>query len=275
MVNSTLSRNVSLPDVVVAVRELTVVLGGKLVLEDVSLDVRGGTFLGIVGPNGAGKTTLLKAILGLVDPAAGEIRVFGFPPRCARRHAALVGYVPQRSRLEWDFPVSTLDVVLMGRYAAIGIGRRPRQEDRAAALEALRSMGIAEDAEARFGTLSGGQQKRALVARALSTRPRLLILDEPMSGVDIEGQDGFYRLLVELKAKLGLTVILVSHDVSLVPRYCDEVACLDRTLFLHGKPTGEEVAALFERVHGCEVELFMHGKVPHRVLRHHEESSNG
>jgi zinc transport system ATP-binding protein len=271
MPNATRAQDGSLPEIVVSVRDVGVVLGGQPVLEDISLEIVGGTFLGIVGPNGAGKTTLLKTILGLIQPTAGEVRVFGFPPRCARRHAALVGYVPQRSTLEWDFPVSTLDVVLMGRYAAIGIGRRPGREDRAAAVEALRWMGIAEYAEARFSTLSGGQQKRALVARALSTGPRLLILDEPMSGVDIEGQSGFYRLLTDLKGRLGLTVILVSHDVSLVPTYCDEVACLDRTLFLHGKPTGEEVAALFEKVHGCEVELFMHGRVPHRVMRHHEE----
>jgi zinc transport system ATP-binding protein len=273
--NPTGARDGLLPDVVVDVRGVTVVLGGKPVLEDVSLRVGAGTFLGIVGPNGAGKTTLLKTVLGLITPTAGEVRVFGFPPRCARRHAAMVGYVPQRSTLEWDFPVCTLDVVLMGRYAAIGIGRRPGREDREAASQALRWMGIAEHAGDRFGALSGGQQKRALVARALSVGPRLLILDEPMSGVDIEGQDGFYRLLTDLKAKLGLTVILVSHDVSLIPTYCDEVACLDRTLFLHGKPTGEEVAALFEKVHGCEVELFMHGRVPHRVMRHHEEPSDG
>lgn len=260
---------------VVDVRKLTVVLGGREVLADVDLQVMRGTFLGIVGPNGGGKTTLLRTILGLVQPASGEVILFGGPPARARREAGRVGYVPQRSRLDWDFPVTTADVVLMGRYATVGVGRRPRARDREAVREALGWMGLEDAAGMRFSHLSGGQQKRALVARALSLKPQLLILDEPMSGVDVEGQDGFYRRLVELKTRLGLTVILVSHDVSVIPTYSDEVACLDRTLFHHGKPAGEELVALFEKVHGCEVELLMHGRVPHRVMRRHPEQTDG
>jgi zinc transport system ATP-binding protein len=262
-------------DSVVSVRGLTVVLGGKVVIGGIDLQVMKGTLLGIVGPNGGGKTTLLRAILGLVKPTRGSVLLFGVPPREARRRGKRVGYVPQRSRLQRDFPTTALDVALMGRYGVVGVGRRLRMPDRRAALESLRWVGMEDVADEPFSQLSGGQQKRVLVARALSLGPELLILDEPMSGVDVEGQDAFYRLLVNLKRELTLTVVLVSHDVSVIPAYCDEVACLDRTLFLHGKPTEEEIAVLFERVHGCEVELLMHGRVPHRVIRRHKEEPRG
>src|SRR3712207_6635636 len=165
----------------IEVTDLTVAYGAKPVLWDVDLTVRRGVLMAIVGPNGAGKTTLIKAILELVRPAAGRVLIHGAPYQEQRREVA---YVPQRRTVDWDFPTNVLDVVLMGRYGALGWLRRPGRRERALALEALDKVGMAAFAGRQISQLSGGQQQRVFLARALAQDARVYLMDEPFQGVD-------------------------------------------------------------------------------------------
>jgi zinc transport system ATP-binding protein len=216
-----------------------------------------------MGPNGGGKTTLLKLILGLFHPQRGEVRVFGTAPQKAR---GLVGYVPQHSRFDFDFPVSVEEVVLMGRYRHSGLFRKYDSLDREMTRETLRTVGMWELRHRQIGRLSRGQQQRVLLARALASEPRLLILDEPTSSVDARMQTGFYELLGQLKHKMA--IVLVSHDVGAVSVYVDKIACLNRRLFYHNSReiTPQELMETYQ----CPVEMIAHG-VPHRVLKEHED----
>ncbi len=207
----------------VQVTDLTVAYGEKPVLWDVDLEVRPGVLMAIVGPNGAGKTTLIRAILGMVHPAAGQALVFGKPYEEQRR---LVGYVPQRGSVDWDFPTSVLDVVLMGRYGRLGWVRRPGAADKAAAREALEHVGMAPLEGRQISQLSGGQQQRVFLARALVQDAELYFMDEPFQGVDATTELAIVELLRELRSQ-GKTVVAVHHDLQTVPEYFDEVALLN------------------------------------------------
>lgn len=212
---------------------LTVVLGGNVVLEDVSLCVDDGTFTAILGPNGGGKTTLLKAVLGLVPITRGSIRVLGRPVRELDAVRGRIGYVPQHLNLDAHFPATALDVVLMGAYAHAGLFRRVGRDWRERAREILGRVGMAERADRPFGRLSGGQRQRVLIARALVARPSLLLLDEPTTGVDMVGKSDLMALLAALRSEMGLTILMVTHDVALVGSAADKVACLNRHLHWH------------------------------------------
>jgi manganese/zinc/iron transport system ATP- binding protein len=207
----------------IEVTDLTVAYKDRPVLWDVDLAVPGGVLLAIVGPNGAGKTTLIKAILGLVRPAAGQVRIFGRPYGEQRR---LVGYVPQRGSVDWDFPTSVLDVVMMGRYGALGWVRRPGPRERAAALEALTKVGMRDFAGRQISQLSGGQQQRVFLARALAQDAQIYFMDEPFQGVDATTERAIVALLQELRAA-GKTVVVVHHDLQTVPEYFDWVMMLN------------------------------------------------
>ena len=214
-------------------------------LEAVSLTVRVGERLGVLGPNGGGKSTLLKIVLGLLKPDAGTVRVFGLPPERARRER-LVGYVPQRVEAELAFPLSVRQVVSMGAGATRrGFGRSSADE-RAAVEEALAAVGIADLAERPIGKLSGGQLQRAMIARALAGRPRLLVLDEPAVGIEVQGQRRLAALVAGLHDTLGLTIVTVRHDLATVAATSDRVACLRRTLHYHDAPGGLTPAVLAE-----------------------------
>ena len=257
---------------ILQIKDLRVVLNGNLVLDEISLKMEETAFLALIGPNGGGKTTLLKVILGLIQPHSGEIKVFGLKPsQVNKKIAGIIGYVSQTPLFDPAFPVSALDVVLMGNYRKIGLGRRASKTDRQRAIESLRLVGMDSLANRPIGQMSGGQQQRVFIARSLITQPRLLLLDEPTTGVDALSQDQFYRLLKELQLKLSLSVILVSHDIGLVPKYCDQVACLNRRLFLHGKPTEVLHSEALREAYGCEVDFLFHGKIPHRVVDKHNE----
>ncbi len=247
----------------VELRDVSFAFGRTPVLEGVDLVVESGEFLGVIGPNGGGKTTLLRLLLGLLEPAAGEVRVLGRRPSEARGR---VGYVPQHARFAADLPVRVRDVVLMGR---LGPGLRTTgwsEEDTAAAERAMERMGLLELTERAAGRLSGGQVQRMLIARALATEPELLLLDEPTSSVDTRmGRD----LYASLQAMSGrVTVILVSHDIGVISREVDSVACLNRRLFYHGSE-GISPEAL-EAAYGGSVELITHGSA-HRILDEHGE----
>jgi manganese/zinc/iron transport system ATP- binding protein len=218
----------------VEVTDLTVAYGEKPVLWDVDLDVPAGTLMAIVGPNGAGKTTLIRTILGMVEPAAGQARVLGRPYEEQR---GLVAYVPQRGTVDWDFPTSVLDVVLMGRYGRLGWIRRPGQADRAAARQALEQVGMSELAGRQISQLSGGQQQRVFLARALVQEAEVYFMDEPFQGVDATTEKAIVELLRTLRQG-GKTVIAVHHDLQTVPEYFDQVVLLNVRRIAAG-PVGE------------------------------------
>ena len=205
------------------ITDLTVAYQDKPVLWDVDLQVPPGVLLAIVGPNGAGKTTLIKAALGLIKPVAGQTLILGAPYAEQRR---LVGYVPQRGSVDWDFPTNVLDVVMMGRYGRLGWLRRPGREDRERALEALEKVGMARFAERQISQLSGGQQQRTFLARALGQGAQGYFMGEPSQGVDATPERAIVELLKELRAA-GKSVVVVHHDLQTVAEYFDWVLLLN------------------------------------------------
>lgn len=218
------------PHIALHVEDLTVAYRHAPVLWDIDLDVPPGVMCAVVGPNGAGKSTLLKAALGLVQPTAGHVRFFGLPYDQARRR---IGYVPQRSTVDWDFPATAVEVVEMGLYGRLGWFRRPGREARAQALAALASVEMADFASRPIADLSGGQQQRVFIARALVQEPDLLVLDEPMAGVDAVTEAAIVALLHRLRDQ-GRTVIVVHHDLSTVQRYFDWLVMLNVRVVAQG-----------------------------------------
>jgi len=207
----------------IEVNDLTVAYHEKPVLWDLDLEVPAGVLMAIVGPNGAGKSTLIKAMLGLVRAAAGQVLFFGRPYAEQRR---LVAYVPQRGSVDWDFPTSVLDVVMMGRYGALGWLRRPGKREREMAMAALAQVGMEEFAERQISQLSGGQQQRVFLARALVQDAQLYLMDEPFQGVDAKTERAIVAVLQELRRQ-GKTVVVVHHDLETVPEYFDHVLLLN------------------------------------------------
>jgi len=211
------------PTPAIDVADLTVAYRDAPVLWDVDLQVPEGVLMAVVGPNGAGKTTLIKAILGLLPTAAGRVEVLGAPLAAGRR---AVGYVPQRGSVDWDFPTSVLDVVLMGTYGRLGWIRRPGAAEKAAAHEALAQVGMADFADRQIAQLSGGQQQRVFLARALVQDAQVYLMDEPFQGVDATTERAIVTLLQTLRAQ-GKTVLVVHHDLQTVPEYFDWVLLLN------------------------------------------------
>ncbi|MCX7791771.1 MAG: metal ABC transporter ATP-binding protein [Chloroflexaceae bacterium] len=205
------------------ITDLTVAYHDRPVLWDVDLRVPAGVLMAIVGPNGAGKTTLIKAALGLVRPAAGQTLIFGRPYAEQRR---LVAYVPQRGSVDWDFPTTVLDVVMMGRYGSLGWLRRPGAREREQALAALDKVRMVEFAHRQISQLSGGQQQRVFLARALVQDAQIYIMDEPFQGVDAVTERAIVALLRDLRTR-GRTVVVVHHDLQTVPEYFDWVTLIN------------------------------------------------
>ncbi|MBM3131823.1 MAG: ABC transporter ATP-binding protein [Chloroflexi bacterium] len=232
------------------------------VLEGITLSIERNDFLGIIGPNGGGKTTLLKLILGLIHPSQGTVTVFGKSPAKSRSR---IGYVPQHNLFDREFPISVWDVVLMGRFGKVGLFKRYSRDDKARAEEALKTVSMLEYRNHQIGKLSGGEQQRVFIARALVADPDMLLLDEPTAGVDAAHQTEFYEILEGLRTKMA--IVLVSHDISAVSIYVDKIACLNRQLYHHGSPEIE--ASVLEATYKCPVQMIAHGEVPHRVLKEH------
>lgn len=207
----------------VRVDNLTVSYHKKPVLKEVSFAAPEGKLIGIVGPNGAGKSTLIKGILGLVPKTSGNVQIYGKPYRLQRKK---VGYVPQRESVDWDFPTSVFDVVLMGRYGQIGWFKRPGKKDKETAMACLEKVGMAEYANRQISQLSGGQQQRVFLARALAQDATVYFMDEPFVGVDAATEKAIIALLNELKAQ-GKTVLVVHHDLQTVKEYFDWVLLLN------------------------------------------------
>jgi zinc transport system ATP-binding protein len=241
-------------------------LSGREILTDIHLTLPEGRFLGIVGPNGGGKTTLLRIILGLVKPGSGRLQVFGKTPKDAAREG-LFGYLPQHMNVDAGFPTTSLDVVLMGLYGKGGAFRRILKNDKKRAVDMLHTMGMAGYEDHIFGRLSGGQQQRVSIARALMSEPRLLILDEPSTGIDVVGQEDFYHLLKGLQKKFLLSIIMVSHDIGVITAYVDEIACLNRTLHYQGSPLGALNEEVLKELYGKSMEIIMHSHLCEKCER--------
>ncbi|TAJ45526.1 metal ABC transporter ATP-binding protein [Methanofollis fontis] len=249
---------------VIEVEHVGVDLGGRTVLEDVSLRICRGDFYAIIGPNGGGKSTLLRVILGLIHPDTGEVRVLGGPPD-EQRH--LLGYVPQYRTFDFSYPLTVRGMVLSGRLGHIArFPRRYGEEDREAADGAMETMGIADLADRPISALSGGQQQRAIIARALAGNPEVLILDEPTVYVDSPTGEHFMDVLDVLRRQM--TVVFVTHDIGVLSRHVTKVACLNRRIYTHDTP--EITGDMIQGAYGCPVDLIAHG-LPHRVFAEHGE----
>jgi len=216
-------------------------------IEGVQFTVPTGELVGLIGPNGAGKSTLFKAILGLVQPLRGEVLAFGQPVAQAR---GLIAYMPQIDEVDWTFPVSVFDVVLMGRYHGLRPFRRWNREDRELAQQALERVNLAEFANRQVGRLSGGQRRRVLMARAIARQARLMLLDEPFAGLDAAAQHDLIEILDSL-AREGRAVLVATHDLSCVSNSCDDAICLNRRVIAAGHPsvvlTEQVLTATFQR----------------------------
>lgn len=222
------------------------------VLEQINLSIESGEFLGIIGPNGGGKTTLLKLILGLIQPTGGRITVLGNPPRKSR---SKIGYVPQFKTFNLDFPISVLDIVLMGRLgqsaSAVGFNKNDRQIAR----EILATLDIEPLEKKPIGTLSGGQIQRVMLARALTGKPDILLLDEPTANVDIHAEKNIFDFLKTLSQK-GITILVVSHDIGFISPYIKRVACINKTLICH--ETQKLNAEFMQELYGFPIRAIKH-----------------
>lgn len=210
-------------EIAVAIDDLTVAYNYKPVLWDIDLTIPKGVLMAVVGPNGAGKSTLIKSILGIIKPIAGSVTIFGKPYKKQRQ---LVAYVPQKGSVDWDFPTTALDVVLMGTYGSLGWIKRPGKAEKKAALEALEKVGMLPFQSRQISQLSGGQQQRIFLARALVQNAEIYFMDEPFQGVDATTEKAIINIL-KLLRKAGKTVVVVHHDLQTVPEYFDWVTFLN------------------------------------------------
>jgi ABC-type Mn2+/Zn2+ transport system ATPase subunit len=237
----------STDNLVVEVRGLKAGYNGHAALEDVTFSIERGCLAGLVGPNGSGKSTLLRVLLGLHKQWRGEMRLFG---QAGSPERGRVGYAPQSELVDWGFPVTALEVVLMGRYGRIGLIRRPGRVDRELAMAALDRVRLADLADRRAGEMSGGQQRRVLIARALAQEAELVLLDEPLAGLDAAAQHDLLRLLEDLR-RGGTTLFVATHDLSCVAADFDHAVLLNRRVVAFGRPadvfTVEHLSAAFER----------------------------
>jgi len=213
------------------VKDVSFSYNDSIVLQDVSFSLESHDFLGVIGPNGGGKTTLLKLLLGLLKPDEGSISVLGKKPDEA---VCQIGYVPQNTSINEQFPISVIDVVMMGRLGAGGLRRRFARHDREAARQALGQVGMERFADTRIGSLSGGQRQRVFIARALATEPRILVLDEPTASIDPSGQILLFDILKELNR--NLSILLAGHDLNNLLNYVNKVACVNTQLYFHDAP---------------------------------------
>ncbi len=235
----------------VSIHDMTVAYHRRPVLWDIDYAAPEGRLIGIVGPNGAGKSTLIKSCLGLLPMASGSVRFYGKPYRQQRR---IVGYVPQRESVDWDFPASALDVVTMGRYGQLPWCVPPRRKDKEIALRALEQVGMADYAHRQISRLSGGQQQRVFLARALAQDAQIYFMDEPFAGVDASTEAAIVTLLRELQAR-GRTVLIVHHDIQTVRDYFDEVVLLNMRIIASGRVDEVFTQANLQKTYGGRLTL--------------------
>ncbi len=244
---------------VVEFRSVTIRYNGRRpALEDATFTLTRGERVAVVGPNGAGKTTLLKAIAGILAPTSGEVNVYGAG---AGGHIC-IGYVPQRSQVDWNFPVTVADVVLMGRVARIGLFRHPSRRDRELVAESLAQVGMSALADRQIGELSGGQQQRVFIARALAQEAELLLMDEPLTGLDVPAQEAIFEILDQLRGR-GMTVLVSTHDLQLAGERFDRLMLLRRRLIGFGAPADVLTPANLRLAYGSHMTII---KEPEGIL---------
>lgn len=244
--------------------------GSQPILRDISLSVQPGTMLGLIGPNGGGKTTLIRLLLGLLAPSAGSIEIAGLAPRRAIARGDLVGYLPQNPDIPARAPINVRQTIELGLVGKTGLFKAIHRDDLAFVQSLIDRVGVRSVCEKPIGSLSGGQLQRVFIARALAPRPKLLLLDEPTTGIDRAGQQQFIEFILSLKKEFGLTVIVVSHDLRAISATCDRIACLNQTLHYHDVPD-HLPADLVYQMFACDLEAMgikgghvcTHGAEPH------------
>ncbi len=247
--------------------------GSRVALEEISFEVDRGSLLAVIGPNGAGKSTLLRVLAGLLRPIAGQVQVFGAP---AGANARRIAYMPQSELVDWEFPVSAGDVVMMGRYPRLGIGRGPGREDHERVRQALATVGMAHACDRQIGTLSGGQRRRIFLARALAADPDLYLLDEPVTGVDATTQEDLMDVL-EAEARAGKTVVATTHDLLCAAERFQEALLLNRRIVAHGPANLVRDQELLARTYGGHV-LVLPGRAGELLAiddAHHDQPPPG
>jgi len=233
--------------------------GNSQILKDISFKVSPGDYLGIIGPNGGGKTTLIKIMLGLLKPDSGTVKYFGTDLNKYRERYE-IGYVPQKaSETEGRFPATVEEVVKSGRTARIGLFKRFSSDDRRAVDSAMETADVARFSKKTVSKLSGGERQRVMIARALASEPKVLFMDEPTVAVDVTTQEKFYDFLDLLNQKMGLTILVVSHDIAAVAKKVSTVLCLNQEMVCHGKPALFMKDEYMEKLYGKKVNLILHG----------------
>jgi len=234
----------------IQVENLTVDYNGKVALHGANLHLGAGAIAGLVGMNGSGKSTLFKAIMGFVAPSSGQVLINNLPIRRAQKQG-LVAYIPQSEEVDWNFPVSVHDVVMMGRYGYMNFLRIPSKRDRQVVKDSLIKVQMWDYRDRQIGELSGGQKKRAFLARALAQQGKVMLLDEPFTGVDVKTEKAIIELLLELKAQ-GHTILISTHDLNSISTFCDQVVFINQTILAYGATqdifTQENLARTFGEI---------------------------
>jgi zinc transport system ATP-binding protein len=231
--------------------------GGIQAIDQVNLAIFEKDLIGLIGPNGAGKTTLLGVILGLIKPSHGSVKLFG--ETLKPKNLRLIGYVPQKAQLvDTNFPATVDETVLLGRVPGAGLFHRLAEKDHVKAEEAMKLLGIDNLKERRIGQLSGGQSQKVFIAKAIVDRPRLLILDEPTTGVDAQSKSEFYSTLSRLNQELGITILLSSHDIGIVTTLANRIACINRTLYFCGPTSEFKTSTALSKIYDYPAGLMIH-----------------
>lgn len=246
-------------DSIIKINDLSFSYGNQTVLKDVNLEIKRGEFFGLIGPNGSGKSTLLKIILGLLPLQKGEVFLFGKPIHKFNEWNN-IGYVSQKaSSFNTGFPATVTEVVSMGLFGKKGLFRYLSKEDKKKVDEAVNLVDLTDLKKRNIGKLSGGQQQRTFIARALVNEPKLLIMDEPTVGIDSETTKQFYNLLRKLNKEMGISIVLVSHDIAVITKQVTKIACLNRGLHFHGSPAEfEQSQEILQKTYGYEMGLVEH-----------------
>lgn len=240
---------------------------GHTALEGVTLDVQEGEFVGVIGPNGSGKTTLLKGLLGLIYPSSGALQIFDCACEELRcEHRARIGYLPQKEKTDPNYPITIFEVAMMGRYGAIGLIKRPTKADREIVLESLEAVGMSSLKNHPFGQLSGGEQQRVLIARALSQRPDILLLDEPTTGIDATTQKRLSDLICRLHQQYKLTIVFVTHDINMISPIAETLIVLNNRLHAKGRPEEILTKEILSPVYGEEVIVAKRDQKPYIIV---------
>ncbi|WP_188020346.1 metal ABC transporter ATP-binding protein [Deferribacter autotrophicus] len=241
---------------VIEIKNLDVKINNKLILQNINLTLKEKEIMAIVGPNGGGKTTLIKTILGFYKPSAGTIKIMG--KQFQKIPKGLIGYLPQKDLINYNFPILVYDVVLMGRRILKKFLEKTTDKDKEICLDALDKVGMSGYLNRPFNKLSGGQKQRVLIARLLAMKPKILLFDEPATGLDVVGQEDFYELINKLKEEEKISILMVTHDIGVISSYVDMIACLNRTIHYHGPPEHGIQPEILEKVFGKNIQFVIH-----------------